>query len=74
MEGVPLDNQVGLKVLNVSHNQVSSFIFVNWTELLRVSNHEFYTFFHFTPIQLTFRKLDSFEKLPYEGMYKVHFA
>ena len=29
MEGVPLDNQVGLKVLNVSHNQVSSFIFVN---------------------------------------------
>ena len=53
MEGVPLDNQVGLKVLNVSHNQVSSFIFVNWTELLRVSNNEFYYSFHFSTIITT---------------------
>ena len=53
MEGVPLDNQVGLKVLNVSHNQVSSFIFVNWTELLYVSKNEFYIFFNFSPIITT---------------------
>ena len=65
MEGVPLDNQVGLKVLNVSHNQVSSFIFVNWTELLRVSKNEFYIFTFPQSLQLTYRKLGLFEKLPY---------
>ena len=57
MEGVPLDNQVGLKVLNVSHNQVSSFIFVNWTKLLRVSKNEFYIFTFPQLLQLTYRKL-----------------